>query len=82
MRPRTDHKVNGSPYLEKRPEMSEADRLAAFLDALVYQLQRRGFPIPGLDVDDIRQQASPEHLATSADVIAAITVDNCFRTIH
>lgn len=55
--------------------MTEADRLEAFLYALVAQLQAHGIPIPDLDVTSIREEADLAHLAASAHVVASITKD-------
>ncbi len=52
---------------------AEADRLEAFLYALVAQLQSHGIPIPDLDLTAIREEADLEQLAVSAYVIASIT---------
>lgn len=61
---------------------TEADRLEAFVHALVGNMQRHGLPIPDLDLSGIRREANPDAIATAASVIAAHVHDCRNLTLH
>lgn len=52
---------------------AEADRLEAFLNALVTHLQKRGVLIPDFDTSDIRREGNEDRLAAAAAFIADLT---------
>ena len=58
---------------ELRPLNAEADRLEAFLNALVTHLQKRGVLIPDFDTSDIRREGNEDRLAAAAAFIADLT---------
>ena len=71
--------VHTKPEMRPKP-MTEADRLEAFILALVAQMQLHGIPVPDLDLAAIRHEPDRATLAASAAIVAGITRDRCVPT--